>query len=516
MRIKCVNKLSPVITKKKRVKILVGGRGSTKSTFTADYVLSCVANGQLWCCGRQFQNSIDESVHRLLQEEIERLGFTGFYSDKTSISHESGGRIFYRGLERNVKSMKSMLSGVDGLWIEEGEDLSDNTITVLTASLRVSAKDADRLFAGEDIKMPEIIITMNRGSSADPVAIKWLKRAENDLERRGYYEDEALLVIEINYTDMPKSWFLASGLEVERADDFKNMSRAKYDHKWKGKYLDTVDNAIIEPEWFDAALDAHKLPHLSAMFEPHGAIIAAHDPFDDGGDAAGYAVRHGSIILEVRCKEHGEIDEVCDWATGQAREINADWFVWDGDGMGTGLKRQVSEAFKGTATKFHMFKGSLSGKGQDNADKLYMPTAGDRDSKKKPKTYADTFKNNRAQYYAELARLFKNTYDCVIKGKYFDPADMISFDTDGIDDLASVRSQICRIPLKPNAQGLIQIMSKEEMKRLKIKSPNEADAVMMTIYFPPADDEVVNGQLLTQLGPAQVADLAVLNILRVA
>lgn len=487
MRIKCVNKLAPIITKKKRVKILVGGRGSTKSTFIADYVLSCMANGQLWCCARQFQNSIDESVHRMLEEEIDRLGFKGFSSDKKSISHASQGRAFYRGLDRNVKSMKSMLSGVDGLWIEEGEDLSDETLRVLTASLRLSAKDAVRKIAGEDVKMPEIIITMNRGSSADPVAKKWLERAENDLARKGYYEDAALLVIEVNHTDIPKAWFEASGLEVECADDYVNLSRAMYDHKWHGHYLDTVDDAIIKPEWFDAAIDAHKLPHLEAMFKPHGVKIAAHDPFDGGGDAAGFAVRHGSIIQRVDCKTSGEIDEVCDWATDLSIEESCDWFLWDGDGMGTGLRRQVSDAFEGKHIKYHMFKGSLSGSGQDNADLPYMPADGDRDTNAKVKKYSDTFFNNRAQYYYELARRFKNTYNCVIKGQYVDPDDMISLNTEGISDIVALRSQLCRVPRKKSARGLVQIMSKDDMLKLKIKSPNEGDAVMMTMYEPPAE-----------------------------
>ena len=151
--------------------------------------------------------------------------------------------------------------------------------------------------------------------------------------------------------------------------------------------------------------------------------------------------------------------------------------------MGTGLKRQVSDAFSGKITKYHLFKGSLSGKGQDNADSIYMPSDGDRDTK--PKTYAETFKNNRAQYYTELARRFHNTYRCVVKGKYVDPVDMISLNSDGIDDIVALRSQLCRIPSKPNPQGLQQIMSKDEMKKPGIESPNEGDSVMMLMFMPP-------------------------------
>lgn len=501
--IEYVKNLHPIFTKPKRIKIIVGGRGSTKSTGVADYVAANVSRGQLWCCARENQNSIEESVHRTILDEINRLGIEGFDDTKTSITHESsGGRTFYRGLARNITSLKSTLSGVDGLWIEEGEDISDNTLRVLTASVRLNAKDTEKLLDGRklesieqlnelldesDMKMPEIIITMNRGARTGAVAKKWLSRAETELSRCGYYEDDTIMVVQMNYTDMPQSWFIASGLEQERLDDKDKLSQAAYDHKWLGEYMDEVKDSIIKPEWFDAAVDAHKIEKLKGVFKPHGAVIVAHDPFDGGGDAAGLAVRHGSIIKAVKCKTEGEIDVCCDWATAQARYYNADWFVWDGDGMGTGLKRQVSDAFAGTQTKYHMFKGSLSGKGQDNAEDIYQAVSDDKDSA--PKTYAETFKNNRSQYYISLADRFYNVYRCVVRGEYVDPDDMISIDSDGVEDMLGLRSQMCRIPRKKNPNGLLQLMSKQDMKSEGIDSPNESDSVMMTLFIPPIAEE---------------------------
>lgn len=486
IEIKYVKNLHPIFTKNKRIKIIVGGRGSTKSTGIADYVAAKMSVGELWCCARETQNSIAESVHRNLLEEIERLGINGFTETKTSIEHYSGGRAFYAGLSRNITSLKSTLSGIDGLWIEEGEDITDNTLRVLTASVRLNATDTIRLIAGEDVKLPEIIITMNRGTRSGAVARKWLARAEKALAECGYYEDDTLMVVQMNYTDMPKKWFEMSGLEQERLDDFDKLARSEYDHKWNGSYFDTVASAIIKPEWFDAAVDAHLIPHLEAAFKPLGAKKVAHDPFDDGNDAGGYASMHGSIITQVKSKTKGEIDEVMDWATDLAITYGADWFIWDGDGMGTGLKRQVSTAFNGKPVQFHMFRGSLSGTGQDNAKRRYMATDFDsqKDQKTKLKTYAETFKNNRAQYYIRLADRFYNTYRCVVRGEYVDPEDMISLNSEGIDNIIDLKSQLCRIPRKPNGSGLQQIMNKTEMKSNGIDSPNEGDSVMMLMFTP--------------------------------
>jgi len=504
IKIEYVKNLYPIFTKPKRIKIIVGGRGSTKSTGVADYVSAKMSVGELWCCARENQNSIEESVHRTILDEIARLGMNGFDDTKTSITHlPTGGRAFYRGLARNITSLKSTLSGVDGLWIEEGEDITANTLRTLTASVRLNATDTERLLDGRqietieeldalladsDIDMPEIIITMNRGSRTGAIAQQWLARAERDLQRCGYYEDDLIMVVEMNYTDMPKSWFIASGLEQERLDDEQKLSKAAYDHKWNGKYLDEVENSIIKPEWFDAAIDAHKIDRLKKVFEPRGAKFAAHDPSDTGSDPKGYSLRHGSIYLKVLEKTDGEIDEGCDWATAMAIRDGADWFIWDGDGMGGGLKRQVSTAFADTHVKTHMFRGSLSGVGQDNAKDIYLPTDGES-KKDKPKTYADTFTNNRSQYSISAADRFYNTYRCVVKGEYVDPGDMISIDSDGVESMDRLRSEVCRIPRKKNNTGLIQIMSKQEMKALGIDSPNMWDTVMMNQWQPPIESK---------------------------
>lgn len=483
IEIEYVDKLHPIFTKPKRIKIVVGGRGSTKSTAVADHVIARLTQGELWCCARENQNSIEESVHRTILDEISRLGFEGFEDTKTSISYPSqGGRTFYRGLAGNITSLKSTLSGVDGLWIEEGEDISDNTLRVLTASVRLNAKDAERKIAGEDVKMPEIIITMNRGARTGAIARKWLARAEKDLQRCGYYEDDLIMVVQVNYTDMPKAWFEASGLEQERLDDLDKLSESAYRHKWLGDYLDEIENGLIKREWVEAAIDAHKIPRLEKMFEPIGAKIAAHDCSDTGNDSKGYALRHGSIIRRVLEKLDGEVDDGFDWALRNALDDGADLFTWDGDGMGAGAKRQVSDALKGTRTDYQIFKGSLSGSAQDNANQVYQPT--EETGRGKNLKYYEVFVNNRAQYYVTLADKLYNTYRCVVKGEYVSPDEMISIDSEGVEHMDLLISELSRIPMKKHSGGLRQVMNKQEMKANKIESPNMADSVMMTMISP--------------------------------
>lgn len=454
-----------LMSKPKRVKIAVGGRGSAKSTGVADAMLVFADQGQRICGAREYQNSIDDSVHENLKVEIDRLGIEGFECLATQIKTHSGGEIFYKGLARNITSLKS-LTGVNKLWIEEGESVSENSLKVLTPSIRSTAADS-----GEDV--PEIWITMNRQSREDAVSKKYLARAETELAKTGRYEDDLMMVAQLNYTDNP--WFPPE-LEQERLDDLENLSREEYDHIWGGEYNEQVANNIIKKEWFDAAIDAHK----KLGIKPRGATIATHDPADEGKDSKAYAVRTGILYTNICEIEAPNGNEACDIATDMAIRDNADLFVWDGDGMGALLRRQISDSFSGIKTDLRMYRGSNE---PDNPKDDYdgLGSIGRKDS---PKTNAQTFANKRAQYYMKLAQRFYNTWLWVEKGQYQDPDSIISIDS-SVKSINKLRSEVCRIPRKPNGSGKIQLMSKQEMKKKHgIDSPGMADCLAMGEELP--------------------------------
>jgi phage terminase large subunit len=468
--LKVNHKLLPFLTKPQPIKIAIGGRNSGKSIGIGDMLTFKMDTEQadIYCL-REYLDSISDSVHKVFKGSIEkRLLLEGWEIQENRIIAPNGARTTYKGANRNPDAMQSA-QDYKYSWFEEAHRASQSSLDKLLPTI---------------LRNPgaQCWFSANPQSSADPFSQRFIVPYLTELDKNGFYEDDLHYIVVVNWRDNP--WWGQDGGEGEalRNWDFEHLSRAKYDWIWEGKFNDTVEDAIIQPEWFDAMVDAHKLPHLKAMFEPKGARVAAHDPFDDGGDAAGYVLRHDSILLKVKCKTSGEIDECCDWATNQAKSDRADWFVWDGDGMGTGLKRQVSDAFKGTRTDYHMFRGSLSGSGQDNADKIYLEVSEGRDPIKK--TYAETFKNNRAQYYIDLATRAYNTYRCVIKGHYVDPDEMISIDSEGVENMASLRAEMCRIPRKINPNGMQQIMSKQDMKAQGINSPNVADSAMMSLFKP--------------------------------
>ena len=67
------------------------------------------------------------------------------------------------------------------------------------------------------------------------------------------------------------------------------------------------------------------------------------------------------------------------------------------------------------------------------------------------------------------------------------PEEMISLSSE-IAVLDQLRAEVCRIPLKRNNAGKIQILSKAEMAKppYRLPSPNMGDALMMSLHSPKA------------------------------
>lgn len=444
--------LVPLISVPKRLKIAVGGRGSSKTVAFSDCMLRFCDMGEKILGAREFQNSIDDSVHSSLCSRIDALGVGSHFSVHASdIRSQHDGRIFYKGLARNIGSLKS-LDGVNKVWIEEGQYISQESLDVLLPTIR----QADS----------EIWITMNRGKRNDPIS-KLLQVAEKDLAKSGYYEDDFMIVVQLNYYDNP--WF-PDVLEQQRIRDKEILSRAKYLHIWEGHYGDSVENAIIYPDWFDACVDAHK----KLGIKPEGVKISATDPSDEGPDDKGYCQRHGIVVKELALMSEGDVHAGCDWAITKALKDTPDIFIWDSDGIGAALKKPISAALGSKKIKLLAFSGASAvespGKRFDPVDgEFYAPSL---------KTNKDVFYNRRAQAYWALRDRIYLTYLAVEKGSYQDPANLISFSTE-CEHLDLLRSELCTIPRRDNGVGKIQIESKQQMKKDGIASPNLADSVMM-------------------------------------
>ena len=82
------------------------------------------------------ENSIQESVYKLLCDEIDKLGLNDWqkFNDKL-VNRRTGSEIFFKGLHNNIQSIKS-IEGIDWCWVEEAQSVSADSITTLVPTIR--------------------------------------------------------------------------------------------------------------------------------------------------------------------------------------------------------------------------------------------------------------------------------------------------------------------------------------------------------------------------------------------
>lgn len=114
LQIQLPDKLKFLLSEKHRYKVAYGGRASGKSY---SMILASLARAMekkvRILCVRQFQNSIADSVHKLIADTIYRLKLDKFFTvTQSSIRCINGSEFIFKGIHNNVQEIKS-LEGID-------------------------------------------------------------------------------------------------------------------------------------------------------------------------------------------------------------------------------------------------------------------------------------------------------------------------------------------------------------------------------------------------------------------
>lgn len=232
MTVQIPKKCIGVLSQKKRYKVLWGGRGSAKSHSVARYIIArMAARTTRVLCAREVQNSIKDSVYRLLVDTINLMGIGGFIITHDGIRHKNGSICFFKGLKLNAQDIKST-EGIDICWVEEAERVSEDSWQTLIPTVRKPDS--------------EIIVTFNPDDENGATYRRFV--LEPDPER--------MAIACVNFVDNP--WFpdvLRSEMEYDRRVDFE-----KYEHVWLGrpkKYANAVIfRGKIRIEEFETPADA--------------------------------------------------------------------------------------------------------------------------------------------------------------------------------------------------------------------------------------------------------------------
>jgi phage terminase large subunit len=221
VRVRIPEKLLPIFDSNHRYICIDGGRGSAKSWSVATLlILKGLENKLRILNTREIQNTIRDSVHKLLSDRIVELGFDHLYEIKNdSIIGINGTEFIFKGLLRNINDIKSM-EGIDYCWVEEAQSVSRKSLETLIPTIRKEGS--------------QIIFTYNPTNDDDPVYVDYKLSQRPDC-----------LSISINYDENP--FFpevLRREMEYDRAHDMD-----KYYHVWQGQTVKHSMAQVFYGKW---------------------------------------------------------------------------------------------------------------------------------------------------------------------------------------------------------------------------------------------------------------------------
>jgi phage terminase large subunit len=119
-------------------KVLYGGRDGVKSWSIATALLILGSKQPLRIlCARETMDSIRESVHQLLTDQIVRLGLERFYTPlQSEIRGKNGTEFVFAGLRKQTVSSIKSYEAIDVCWIEEASVVSRRSLTILLPTIR--------------------------------------------------------------------------------------------------------------------------------------------------------------------------------------------------------------------------------------------------------------------------------------------------------------------------------------------------------------------------------------------
>ncbi len=291
-----------------RYKVARGGRGAGKSWEYARALLKLAVKRPLRIlCTREVQKSIKDSVHKLLSDQIERMGYGDKYQILENEIRGTNGTLFiFAGLhDQTVESIKSF-EGIDICWCEEAQAITKRSWSVLIPTIR---KDGS-----------EIWISYNPELESDETHQRFTINPPDDC-----------ISVLINYDDNP---CFPEVLEKERIR-CKRDDPDGYENIWEGKCKPAVVGAIYYKE-VARAEEAGQICNL-----PYDPMLKVHIVMDIGWNDSLSVAFVQKIRSEVRIIDYIEDDHLTlDQLSADMKDKRYNWGkVWlPHDGFSGDLK----------------------------------------------------------------------------------------------------------------------------------------------------------------------------------
>lgn len=250
-------KLGFLIFKKAPYKVAHGGRGAAKSWgFARALLILGMQEKHRILCVREIQNSIADSVHKLLSEQIDKMKLRTadgkpFYTvQKTSIVGANGTEFIFSGIKNNTRNVKSK-EGITICWAEEADSISKVAWDILIPTIREEGS--------------ELWISFNPRLASDETYKRFVLSPP-----------DGAIVVQMNWRD--NFWF-TDKMNGDRLD-MKRKDPDGYLNVWEGKCRHAVEGAIFAKEIRDATMGKNGISRITRV--PYNPTVPVHTFWDLG------------------------------------------------------------------------------------------------------------------------------------------------------------------------------------------------------------------------------------------
>jgi len=294
---------APLMMQKYRIKFFYGGRAGGKSYAFADSLLFLGRQKKLLiACLREIQDSMKDSVYKLLCDRISSYGLSDYKIFEDKIENKiTGTRFIFKGLrEQDIQKIKS-LEGVDIAWIEEAQTITSASWKILEPTIR---KDGS-----------EIWISMNRLYENDPL---WKAVA--------VHPDKRTLVVKVNYYDNP---FCPEEIKLQ-AEKCRREHPENFGHIWLGEPLSQSGCRLISSQSVQRAFE-------KTIMSTTSPLVIGLDIARFGDDRTVFCFRKGRLCYKFESFEAQSNVDVANIATNIINEYKPRRIFMDIGGQGAGV-----------------------------------------------------------------------------------------------------------------------------------------------------------------------------------
>ena len=439
--------------------LVKGGRGGGKSETVAQVLIQIArVEKTRILCTREIQGSMKDSVKAILEYWIDEWGLNDEFIIKrdTIINKFTGTDFIFLGMRGAIQNntLKS-LKGFKYVWFEEAHSASMEALEKLDPTIRIDGR--------------VMFFTYNPETEHDAIDEYFNGRSK-------------VYRLHINYYDNP----FCPQVLTDMAHDCYRLSKSDYEHIWLGNPKpDDYASIVLPYSMIVQCIDVHK-----KFGHYEGITIGGFDVAEgqtDLHDKNSLSTRKGVCTDFVYNWRIEEVYKSVGVINGKYNELGFEKLNFDANAVGVAAKSEFERLKTETAEGLPYITVPYKGQGAVmGSDKAFM-----KHGKSNTILNKDQFANLKSQLWWNMRLRAENTIR-LINGEKIDRPEYFWSISSDIPNVTDILRQMAQATYEHNTSGKIVInktpgereVKNEDGKKVKLKSPNDADAIILSF----ADD----------------------------